>query len=97
MRISFTAEVIEWRGPAPFLFAAIPQHESDEIKLIAPRVTYGWGVLPVQAKVGRTEFKTALFPRDGIYLLPLKVAIQKAEGIEIGDVVTAALVFDVAR
>ena len=34
---------------------------------------------------------TSLFPRKGTYLVPIKVAIQKAEGLEVGDVVTAAL------
>src|SRR3546814_13769212 len=53
--------------------------------------SYGWGVVPVVATIGGTEFATSLFPRDGSYLLPVKLAVQKAEGIGLGDRVAVVM------
>ena len=94
MEISFSSEIIEWRGPAPFLFAPIPQKQSDEIKSIARNVTYGWGVIPVEVTIGKTTLTTSLFPRDGVYLLPIKVAIQRAEDVKLGDHIKAKIWID---
>ena len=94
MEISFSSEIIEWRGPAPFLFAPIPQKQSDEIKSIARNVTYGWGVIPVEVTIGKTTLTTSLFPRDGVYLLPIKVAIQMAEDVKLGDRIKAKILID---
>lgn len=84
MTLRFTTEPFEWRGPAPFLFAAIPGPASDEIRLLARQLTYGWGVIPVVVVVGRTRWTTSLFPKDGVYLVPIKKAAQTAEGIVAG-------------
>ena len=51
--------------------------------------TYGWGVIPVIARIGEIDFETSLFPKDGGYLLPLKVAVTRPQGIRPGDDVTA--------
>jgi hypothetical protein len=83
--IVFDAAIIEWRGPAPFLFARVPDEHVGAIRYAAMTESYGWGVVPVVARVGNSEFATSLFPRDGSYLLPIKVAIQKAERVGLGD------------
>jgi Domain of unknown function (DUF1905) len=44
------------------------------------------GSLPVNARIGRTEWKTSLFPKDGSYVLPVKVAVRHAEQLDEGDV-----------
>jgi hypothetical protein len=36
-------------------------------------------------KVGKTEWKTSLFPKDGRYLVPIKMVVQKAEHLKEGD------------
>lgn len=86
----FDGEVVWWRGPAPYFFVAMPQADSADLKEAARDLIY-WGQVPVRVVVGRTEFRTALFPKDGRYLVPLKAAVRQAEGIEEGDVVTVAL------
>ncbi|GAB3580992.1 DUF1905 domain-containing protein [Calidifontibacter terrae] len=91
MELEFDAEVIEWRGPAPYLFAVMPEPEVGELSLIAREVTYGWGCIAAVGQVGDTEFTTSLFPRNGGYLVPMKVAVQRAEGVELGDVVHVRL------
>ena len=87
MNFEFEGEVISWRGPAPFVFAKVPPNICVEIKAVSAKITYGWGVIPTTVTIGETTFKTSLFPREGIYLVPIKVAVQKAEAVEIGQTV----------
>jgi hypothetical protein len=85
MNIIVTGVIFEWRGPAPFLFVAIPDEASRDIKAMAPIVTYGWGVIPVHVRLGNTSWRTSLFPKNGRYLIPIKVAVQRAEQVGAGD------------
>ena len=89
--IVFEAAIIEWRGPAPFLFARVPDEHVGAIRYAAMTESYGWGVVPVVARIGDTRFTTSLFPRDGGYLLPVKVAVQKAEHVGCGDRIEVVL------
>ncbi|MGN6250788.1 MAG: DUF1905 domain-containing protein [Marmoricola sp.] len=82
----FEGPVIEWRGPAPFFFVAIPGEESEDVKVAAKGLEY-WGQVPVVARIGDVTFATALFPKDGRYLLPLRVAIRRQAGSDLDDVV----------
>lgn len=85
MIIEFEGEIIYWRGPAPFLFIAIPEGPSRNLKAISTVVSYGWGVIPVQAQIGKTEWKTSLFPKEGRYLVPIRMSVQKSENLEVGN------------
>src|SRR5580704_5557280 len=96
MEGTFTGEVIEWRGPAPYLFVAMTTKESEDLKEEARGLIY-WGQVPVHVTIGDTEFTTALFPRDGRYLVPVKVAVQRAETIEEGAIVEVSLRLNVTR
>jgi hypothetical protein len=87
---AFTGEVVEWRGPAPYYFLTVPEVESAEIKDAARGLEY-WGQVAVLVTIGDTEFATALFPKDGRYLVPLKVVVRRAEGIEPGEQLPAVL------
>jgi len=91
MNIKFKGEIFHWRGPAPYLFVAVPEEPSRDIKAVSALVTYGWGVIPVHVRIGTTEWKTSLFPRDGRYLVPIKMSVQKAENLKEGDTVTLQL------
>lgn len=55
-----------------------------------------WVLVPVHLSIGGTEFTTALFPRDGRYLVPIKVAAQ-GRGPSRRAVVDAALRLNVTR
>jgi len=92
----FTGEVIEWHGPAPYLFVAMTPEESEDLKEEARGLIY-WGQVPVHVTIGGTEFTTALFPKDGRYLVPLKVAVQRAEAIEEGAIVEVVLRLNATR
>jgi hypothetical protein len=91
MNFEFSGEIFYWRGPAPWLFVSVPAEESGEIKAISNLVTYGWGVIPVTVRIGKTTWKTSLFPKGDRYLVPIKVLVQKAEHLELGDEVTIRL------
>ena len=90
MDFEFEGPVIEWRGPAPFYFVCIPEEESEDIKFAAKGLEY-WGQVPVVVRISGTEFTTALFPKDGRYLIPLKDAVRKSAGIELDQVLGVAL------
>ena len=91
MRIEFSGTIWHWRGPAPFFFVTVPEEESRELKAVSGAVTYGWGMIPVTALVGGTEWRTSLFPKDDRYVLPLKAAVRKAEGLNEGGEVAVRL------
>lgn len=85
MRLEFDAEIIEWRGPAPYLFAPLPTELADELAQVARDLTYGWGCIAASGRIGDTVFTTSLFPRQGGYLVPVKTAVQRAEDVGLGD------------
>jgi hypothetical protein len=95
MDLEFRGEIIHWRGPSPYHFVAVPEEPSAAIEAVASMVTYGWGVIPVQARIGRTTFTTSLFPRGDSYVVPIKVAVRTAEDLALGDEVTVNLRLDV--
>lgn len=90
MDFEFEGPVVEWRGPAPFYYVRIPEEDSADIKIAARGVEY-WGQVPVVARINDVEFTTALFPKDGCYLLPLKIAVRESAGIDEDAVVQVAL------
>lgn len=96
MRWTFTGEVIEWRGPAPYLFVAMTPEDSEDLKEAASGLIY-WGQVPVHVTIGGTEFTTALFPRNGRYMVPVKVAVRRAETIEEGATVEVAVRLNATR
>ena len=91
MNIEFNAKIIFWRGPAPWFFVTVPAKESRDLKAISNLVTYGWGVIPVTVRIGKTVWTTSLFPKDGRYLVPIKASVRKAEKLDKGDKVTVRL------
>lgn len=94
VELSVRGEVWFWRGPSPFHFVTVPDAPSRRIRERRAAVTYGWGMIPVTARVGTTEWTTSLFPKDGRYVIPLKTWVRDAEGIELGDTVTVHLSID---
>ena len=91
MELVFAGRVVEWRGPAPFYFVPVPDRECADLREVAALASYGWGVIPVAARVGGVAFTTSLFPRDGGYLVPLKAAVRRPQGLTAGDDVTVEL------
>ena len=91
MIIEFSGKIWFWKGPAPHYFVTVPEEQSRDLKAIAKLVTYGWGMIPIHARLGQTEWKTSLFPKDGGYIVPIKDSVRKAEKLEEGAEVTIRL------
>ena len=95
MNVEFSGEIWFWRGPAPWHFVTVPEKESRELEAAAAFVSYGWGMVPVTARIGETVWMTSLFPKNGGYVVPVKFAVLRSEDLELGDTVTFRLTVDV--
>ena len=91
MNIEFSGEIWFWKGPAPWCFVTVPEEQSRDLQAISGIVTYGWGMIPVSVRIGKTEWETSLWPKDGSYIVPIKASVRKAENLEVGDNVTVRL------
>ncbi|MCY1140927.1 DUF1905 domain-containing protein [Actinoplanes sp. Pm04-4] len=94
MDLRFTGEIWFWRGPAPWHFVTVPDEQCAAIESASSLVSYGWGMIPVTARIGRTDWTTSLWPKDGRYIVPIKTAVRRGENLEIGDTVTVSLTVD---
>ncbi len=83
------SKVWPYPGMAAWRFLTVPKKDSEAIKKRHGGSARGWGSLPVSVKVGKTKWETSIFPdkKSGTYLLPLKAAVRRAEGIDDGDAV----------
>ena len=84
MRIRFTAEIYEWTARRNWFFVDVPPELGADIS-DQPRMPRGFGSARVVATVGGTTWSTSIFPLGETYVLPLKKAVLKAEGIGEGD------------
>jgi len=91
LEFAFDGELWYWRGPAPYHFITVPPDAARAIGRVAAEVTYGWGMIPASVRIGASAWETALFAKDGGYVIPIKDAYRKAEQIELGDVVAVSL------
>lgn len=70
---------------AAWRFVHVEKALSEKIREKHALKKKGFGSIPVIVKIGKTNWKTSMFPekRADTYLLPLKAAIRHAE--DIGD------------
>ena len=87
------SEVWLYPGMAGWHFLSVPKKQSEEIKKMFGAMKRGWGSLPVVVTIGKTSWKTSIFPdkKAGGYLLPLKADVRKKEKISAGDKITFSL------
>lgn len=88
---AFSAELFEWRGPAPFYWLEVTEDVCDYVRVQASWATYGWGAVPVSVRIGQTRWETSLLPRNDGYLLPVKHAVRRQEQLDNGDTVAVAM------
>ena len=81
------AKVWLYPGMAGWHFVTLPKKQSAEIKSQFAMFRRGWGSLPITATIGKTSWKTSIFPdkKSGAYLLPLKADVRKRERIVTGS------------
>jgi len=88
------AKVWLWPGEqGAWHFVHVDKKTSETIKAKHTRVRRGFGSVRVVATIGKTSWKTSIFPdsRSGCYLLPLKASVRRAEGLAEGDSITFTL------
>ena len=91
MIIEFSGKIWFWHGPSPFHFVTVPPEHCRNLKGISGFVTYGWGMIPAVVRIGKTEWKTSLFPKNGGYIVPIKDSVREAEQLDIDDIVSIRL------
>lgn len=83
----FHAKPWKYQGPSAWYFVSLPLDLAAEIRENLKSEEEGWGRLKAAAKIGNTEWKTAIWydTKSKTYLLPLKAEIRKKEkiGLEI--------------
>ncbi len=88
------SEVVIWPGEqGVWHFAYVDKKQSAQIREEYSGPRRGFGAVRVRAKIGKTTWETSIFPdrRSGCYIVPLKAAIRRAEGIVQGDTITTSL------
>lgn len=89
MTYEFEAELWLWdaRRTDRWTFVSLPTDVADEIGDVAGPVARGFGSLRVDVTIGRTHWRTSIFPdrAAGTYVLPIKKAVRTAEGVEAGE------------
>jgi len=68
-------------------FVTVPKKTSEIINNRFGSYKRGWGSLPVEVIVGKTKWRTSIFPDRKIeaYLLPIKASVRKQEKIDNKD------------
>lgn len=93
-RYKVRSEVVLWPGSqGAWHFAYVDKKQSEKIKKAYAGPRRGFGAVRVRVQVGKTTWETSIFPdsRSGVYILPLKAKIRRAEGIAAGDMLSFTL------
>ena len=87
------AKVWLYPGEVAWHFVNVDKKQSAELKEVYGKDRRGFGSIPVTVTLGKTTWKTSIFPdkHSGTYLLPLKAAVRRAEGVEEGDAIAFTL------
>ena len=95
MEVVFDAELWPWdpHSPDSWTFVTLPVEASEEIHELTEGRRRGFGSLRVRVTVGRTTWRTSIFPDGGrkAYVLPVKREVRRAESLDAGDVTTVTL------
>jgi Domain of unknown function (DUF1905) len=91
MEMEFAGKLWYWRGPSPYHFITVPEDVCVGLRAVSAVVSYGWGMMPVNVRIGNSAFGTSLFPKDGGYVVPIKDVVRNVEGLADGDTATVNL------
>ena len=94
--IHFESELWTWHsdGGTAWHFITLPEVARDAVKAEIEGIPRkGFGSVKVNVTIGKSTFSTSLFPAKeyGSYLLPVKAAVRRANGLQAGDSVTVAI------
>jgi uncharacterized protein DUF1905 len=93
--LTFDAELWLWtaRRNDSWTFVSLPMEESADIRELTGGRTGGFGSVRVRVTVGRTTWRTSIFPDSArqTYVLPIKKAVRAAERLDAGDRATVTV------
>lgn len=83
-------------GAAAWHFITLPKKHSDKIRVVAFDAKSAWGSIRVIATIGKTTWKTSIFPdkKADSYLFPIKTDVRKKERLAAGDEVAVVIELD---
>lgn len=91
-KLVINGRVWEWEGKGSWHFVTIEKPQAEKIKNNYPWPRRGFGSIPVNITIGKTPWKTSVFPeKNGSFLLPIKKEIRDIEGIKKGDSIKIVL------
>ena len=93
-RFTFTAKVWEHETGAAWHFVSLPEAEADDIEERFGATAGGFGSIRVEVTIGSSTWSTSLFPdsKRATYVLPVKKAVRRAEGLVAGSKATVEIV-----
>lgn len=93
IKYDFKAKPWQSAVPGGWTFLSLPEHMVKEIRANLKSEEEGWGRLKATAKIGQTEWKTAIWfdTKKNTYLLPLKAEVRKKENIQAGKNLAATI------
>lgn len=76
-----------------WVFLNLPEEVGDEIDDGSREPRPGFGSVRVEVSVGSSTWRTSVFPskQEATYVLPVKKAVRRTEGLEVGDVARVVL------
>ena len=86
MKIQFEGELHRWESNPAFFLVSLPKLDSEEIREISEGLTNGFGSLKVEATVGKSTWRTSIFPNSstGTFDLPIKGEVRKKNNLAAG-------------
>ncbi|MEQ1617326.1 MAG: DUF1905 domain-containing protein [Terricaulis sp.] len=96
-RFQFRAKV--WRHQSDtgaWHFATLPGDVSAQMRALSQGLRNAFGSLRVIATIGKTQWRTSVFAdtKAGVFLLPVKADVRRAERIDHGDEVNISVEID---
>lgn len=89
--IIIKAKLWLWSGKGAWHFITIEQNEADLIKEMYMWPRKGFGSIPVKVKIGKSEWKTSVFPTKDQFILPIKKLVRDGENINVDDLIRITL------
>ncbi len=90
---TFTAQLWQWEARTDrWTFVSLTAEDSEDLRAL-PTEPHGFGSIPVRVRIGSSRWDTSVFPdaSSGVFVLPVKAAVRRREGVESGDTVTVEL------
>jgi hypothetical protein len=93
IKYEFSANIWQHSATGGWYFVSLPIELSNEIRGTLQWQEEGWGRLKAIAKIGNSEWNTAIWfdTKHSTYLLPIKAEIRRKEKIELNQMLEISI------